>query len=59
MSRTRGWVLAGLYRAAAGGTGGVSLKAATLNIYNGADLLHDLNLIASEADLVGLDEVGS
>ncbi|MEV1015061.1 endonuclease/exonuclease/phosphatase family protein [Micromonospora sp. NPDC049751] len=39
-----------------------ALRAATLNIYNGlsqADFAHDLNLIASRADLVGLNEVGN
>ncbi|MGW3790213.1 hypothetical protein ACWD8I_03460 [Micromonospora arida] len=40
----------------------VGLKAAALNIYYGlsqADFAHDLNLIASKADLVGLNEVGA
>ncbi|WP_422735439.1 endonuclease/exonuclease/phosphatase family protein [Micromonospora sp. WMMD729] len=39
-----------------------AFRAATLNIYNGlsqADFAHDLNLIASRADLVGLNEVGN
>ncbi|MFG1883848.1 hypothetical protein [Micromonospora sp. NPDC049102] len=39
-----------------------AFRAATLNTYNGlsqADFAHDLNLIASRADLVGLNEVGN
>ncbi|MBB5874373.1 hypothetical protein F4553_007807 [Allocatelliglobosispora scoriae] len=40
----------------------VTFKAGSLNIYNGltqAEFVHDLNLIASKADLIGLNEVGN
>ncbi|MCG5457504.1 hypothetical protein PSH03_002615 [Micromonospora sp. PSH03] len=55
-------LVAALLPAAPAAAASVGFKAATLNIYYGlsqADFVHDLNLIASKADLVGLNEVGA
>ncbi|MDG4826853.1 endonuclease/exonuclease/phosphatase family protein [Asanoa sp. WMMD1127] len=55
-------VVAGLLPAAPAAAATVTFKAATLNIYYGltqAQFLQDLNLVASKADLVGLNEVGN
>ncbi|WP_433352939.1 endonuclease/exonuclease/phosphatase family protein [Micromonospora saelicesensis] len=55
-------LVAALLPAAPAAAASVGFKAATLNIYYGlsqADFAHDLNLIASKADLVGLNEVGA
>lgn len=55
-------LVAALLPATPAAAANVAFKAATLNIYNGlsqADFVHDLNLIASTADVVGLNEVGN
>ncbi|GIF72410.1 endonuclease/exonuclease/phosphatase family protein [Asanoa siamensis] len=55
-------LIAGLLPATPAAAASVTFRAATLNIYNGlsdADFRHDLDLIASRADLVGLNEVGN
>lgn len=55
-------LVAALLPATAASAATTAFRAATLNIYNGlsqADFVHDLNLIASRADLVGLNEVGN
>jgi hypothetical protein len=55
-------LVAALLPAAPAAAANATFKAATLNIYNGltqAEFVHDLNLIASKADLIGLNEVGN
>jgi hypothetical protein len=53
---------ASLLPAAPAAAANVAFKAGSLNIYNGlthAQFVHDLNLIASKADMIGLNEVGN